>query len=203
MFELSATFDFALEAIAPVQLDDLIERHKAMVFRTAWRILGEKSDAEDITQEVFLRLYKTNEEPSAAWIYRITVNLCLDQIRRRKPQDGESKLDTLATPQRNPEQQLDLEQKQQRLARLIAHLPERERACLVLRDLEGLNSREVAEILDCTQETVRASIHRAKSPPNAEAPSLHPLHAGRSSSPRGHHLESAHKPTRHPLTRSR
>jgi RNA polymerase sigma-70 factor (ECF subfamily) len=133
-----------------------------MVFRTAWRILGEKSDAEDITQEVFLRLYKSSEEPTAPWIYRITVNLCLDQIRKRKPQAGELILDTLQSPQRNPEQQLDLEQKQQRLARLIAKLPERERACLVLRDLEGLNSREVASILDCTEETVRTSIHRAK-----------------------------------------
>ncbi len=162
MFELTAQFDLTLEASTPVQLDDLIERHKAMVFRTAWRILGEKSDAEDVTQEVFLRLYKTKEEPTAPWIYRITVNLCLDQIRKRKPQAGESTLEALATPQRNPEQQLDLEQKRQRLARLIARLPERERACIVLRDLEGLNSREVAEILDCTEATVRTSIHRAK-----------------------------------------
>jgi len=162
MFELTAQFDLTLEASTPVQLDDLIERHKAMVFRTAWRILGEKSDAEDVTQEVFLRLYKTKEEPTAPWIYRIKVNLCLDQIRKRKPQAGESTLEALATPQRNPEQQLDLEQKRQRLARLIARLPERERACIVLRDLEGLNSREVAEILDCTEATVRTSIHRAK-----------------------------------------
>ncbi len=90
------------------------------------------------------------------------MNLCLDQIRKRKPQAGESTLEALATPQRNPEQQLDLEQKRQRLARLIARLPERERTCIVLRDLEGLNSREVAEILDCTEATVRTSIHRAK-----------------------------------------
>jgi RNA polymerase sigma-70 factor (ECF subfamily) len=162
MFDLTAQFDLTLEATTPVQIDDLIERHKAMVFRTAWRILGEKSDAEDITQEVFLRLYKTKEEPSAPWIYRITVNLCLDQIRKRKPQATESTLETLQSSQPNPEQQLELEQKQQRLARLIAKLPERERACLVLRDLEGLNSREVASILDCTEETVRTSIHRAK-----------------------------------------
>jgi len=132
MFELTAQFDLTLEASTPVQLDDLIERHKAMVFRTAWRILGEKSDAEDVTQEVFLRLYKTKEEPTAPWIYRITVNLCLDQIRKRKLQAGESTLEALATPQRNPEQQLDLEQKRQRLARLIARLPERERTCIVL-----------------------------------------------------------------------
>lgn len=162
MFELSASFEFEIAASAAMQFDDLIERHKSMVLRTAWRMLGSVADAEDVVQEVFLKLHGLKEEPAAAWIYRVTVNLCLDQIRRRRPEAGVVVLDEMAAPERDPEQVLDLKQKQERLARMIARLPERERACLVLRDLEGLNSREVAGILDCSEETVRTSIFRAK-----------------------------------------
>ncbi len=160
--ELIAPFELALDASTPLRLDDWMERHKLMVFRTAWRMLGSTADAEDIAQDVFLRLHAHRGEITPAWIYRITVNLCLDQIRKRKPQADESELFLLAAPQTNPEQALDNQEKQAQLARLIARLPERERACLVLRDLEGMNSREVAAILDCTEETVRTAIHRAK-----------------------------------------
>lgn len=160
MFELSATFDLDYAASTPMRFEDFIERHKTMVFRTAWRMLGSSADAEDVVQEVFLRLHGQKEEQGAAWIYRVTVNLCLDQIRRRKPVVEVS--EALVAREPDPEAQLDLKEKQTRLARMIARLPERERACLVLRDLEGLNSREVAGILECSEETVRVSIFRAK-----------------------------------------
>jgi RNA polymerase sigma-70 factor (ECF subfamily) len=162
MFELSATFDLTFATSTPVRFDDLVEQHKQMVLRTAWRMLGSTPDAEDVAQEVFLRLHAEGGAPAAAWIYRVTVNLCLDQIRKRKPVADVAELDVLQASGRNPEEALDLKEKQARLARLIARLPDRERACVVLRDLEGLNSREVALILDCSEETVRTSIFRAK-----------------------------------------
>jgi RNA polymerase sigma-70 factor, ECF subfamily len=162
MLDFAAPFELTLDASTPLRLDDWVERHKLMVFRTAWRMLGSAADAEDIAQEVFLRVHSQSGEVTAAWIYRVTVNLCLDHIRKRKPQADSTELSQLAAPQSNPEQVLDNQAKQAQLARLIARLPERERACLVLRDLEGMNSREVAAILDCTEETVRTSIHRAK-----------------------------------------
>ena len=86
--------------------------------------------------------------------------ICLDQIRKRKA-TVEPPADLAATTP-SPEQLLSQIQQQDRLARLIARLPERERACLILRDLEGLTSREAAAILDCSEETVRSAIHRAK-----------------------------------------
>ncbi len=162
MFELSANFELAMAAFHPSPFDALIERHKLMVLRTAWRILGSSADAEDVAQEVFLRMHSQPEEPPVSWIYRVTVNLCLDRIRRRRPLADAESLEWMPAAGRDPEQELDLKQKQDRLAKMIARLPERERACLVLRDLEGMNSREVAAILDCTDETVRSAIHRAK-----------------------------------------
>ncbi len=161
MHEITAPFDLPLAASAAPGFDDLIERHKTLVFRTAWRMTGNPEDAEDIAQEVFLRLHKRGDaEATAAWLYRITVNLCLDQIRKRKSTLEPPSDLAAATP--TPEQLLSQNQQQDRLARLIARLPERERACLVLRDLEGLTSREAAAILECSEETVRSAIHRAK-----------------------------------------
>ena len=161
MHEFTAPFDLPLAASAAPGFDDLIERHKTLVFRTAWRMTGNPADAEDIAQEVFLRLHKRRkDDASAAWLYRVTVNLCLDQIRKRKATVEPSADMASATP--TPEQLLSQNQKQCRLARMIARLPERERACLILRDLEGLTSREAAAILDCSEETVRSAIHRAK-----------------------------------------
>ena len=162
MFELTAPFGIPLEASSPVSFDDLVARHQAMVFRTAWRLLGSAADAEDVAQLVFLKLHGYRGEASAAWIYRVTVNLSLDQIRKRRPQSEEGALASLVAAGHSPEEQFEQSEKLVRLARLIARLPERERACLVLRDLEGLNSREVAVILECSEETVRSAIHRAK-----------------------------------------
>ncbi len=161
MHEFTATFDLPLAASASPGFDDLIESHKTLVFRTAWRMTGSTADAEDIAQEVFLRLHKRRDSDApAAWLYRVTVNLCLDHIRKRKPTVEPPADLAAATP--SPEQLLSQSQQQSRLARLITRLPERERACLILRDLEGLNSREAAAILECSEETVRSAIHRAK-----------------------------------------
>lgn len=96
----------------------------------------------------------------------MTTNLCLDQIRKRRPQAEEGELASLAAAGHSPEEQFEESEKQGRLARLIARLPERERACLMLRDLEGLNSREVEAMLECSEETLRSAIHRAKEKPS-------------------------------------
>ncbi len=158
---LPGTAEFSLAATAPPGFGEILARHQTMVFRTAWRMLGSAADAEDITQEVFLKLYATRSEQSAAWLYRVTVNLCLDHIRKRKPAT-DAALVALADPAPSPEQMATQAQRQQVLALHIARLPERERACLVLRDLEGLSSPEVAAILGITEETVRSAIYRAK-----------------------------------------
>jgi len=152
--------DLPVAASAPHRFDDLVARHKTMVSRTAWRMMGSEADAEDVMQDVFLKLHGMREEPAAAWVCRLTVNQCLDHLRKRRP--VAEMPETLVSRDRDPEQKLDLKEKQQRLAMWISRLPERERACLVLRDLEGLSGREVAEVLECSEETARTSIFRAK-----------------------------------------
>jgi len=107
-------------------------------------------------------MHSQRAKPSTAWIYRVAVTLSIDQIRKRRPQAGEETMEELVSPDKSPEEGLAARQRQDRLTNLIAKLPERERACLVLRDIEGLSSSEAAAILDCSEETVRNAIFRAK-----------------------------------------
>jgi len=143
--------------------EDLLRSNEKRVLRTAWRLLGSLEDAQDASQEVFLRLHKHFERLAPAtidgWIYRTTVNVCMDQYRRRRP-EGELDIDPPA-----PATQLaglESDERKHRLERAIARLPEKERAALVLREIEGLETSRVAEILNVTEATVRSQIASAK-----------------------------------------
>ncbi|MDX2268675.1 MAG: sigma-70 family RNA polymerase sigma factor [Bryobacter sp.] len=162
--DLSLELNLPLAAAAP--FEDYIARYQQLVYRTAWRMLGAIGDAEDACQEVFLKLHSRlgdfEKAPNpSAWLYRVTVNHCLDVLRKRRPQAEGGNFEVLAAGD-NPEQEAALEQQKQRLARLLLRLPVGERSALVLRDLEGLSTREVAAILEVSEETVRTAIHRAK-----------------------------------------
>lgn len=110
-----------------------------------------------------MRLYKHFERLAPAtidaWIYRTTVNACMDYHRRRRP-EGELDIDPPA-----PATQLaglESDERKRRLERAIARLPEKERAALVLREIEGLETSRVAEILNVTDATVRSQVASAK-----------------------------------------
>lgn len=153
-----------LAMVGKSNFDDLIAKYQNMVYRTAWRMLGDAAEAEDISQEVFLKLHSRlaefEQQPNpSGWLYRVTVNQTLDRIRRRKPQ---SEPEDLASNAISPEASAIRQQQLDRLARLLQRLAPQERAALILRDLEGLNSREVGEILNVSEETVRSAIFRAK-----------------------------------------
>lgn len=164
MSEITITLESGLALVGKSNFDDLIAKYQTMVYRTAWRMLGDSAEAEDISQEVFLKLHSRLAEfeqqtnPSG-WLYRVTVNQSLDRIRRRKPQ---SEPEDLASNAISPEASAIRQQQLDRLARLLQRLAPQERAALILRDLEGLNSREVGEIMNVSEETVRSAIFRAK-----------------------------------------
>jgi RNA polymerase sigma-70 factor (ECF subfamily) len=164
MLDSTLSLDAVMPVAGKLSLDDWIERHQKMVFRTAWRMLGSAADAEDVTQDVFLKAHArmgdlSGQENPAAWLYRVTVNQCLDLIRRRRPVEEWVEVPaTEASPEKRAERQEALD----RLARLLLRLPPQERAALILRDLEGLTSREAGQILGVSEETVRTAIFRAK-----------------------------------------
>jgi RNA polymerase sigma-70 factor, ECF subfamily len=144
--------------------DQLMRLHEKQVLSTALRILGSMEDAQDAAQETFLRLYKSlNRLPDIleikSWLYRVTVNVCRDALRKRLRHRTEQ----LSGPDPAsiaPDPELAwMNQERGRLVEMaLTTLPEKERAAIVLRDVEGLSTREVAGILGSSEVTVRSQI---------------------------------------------
>jgi RNA polymerase sigma-70 factor (ECF subfamily) len=149
-------------------------QHRVMAI--TWRILGNEADARDASQEVFLRVYKylrrfKQDQDFFAWLYGITINVCRDFARKRQRQqaqftsltEGEG-LKALAVPsdQQDAEELLLRSQERDLVAAALATLPYKERATVVLRDIEGLSTDEVARIMRSRTTTVRSQISSAR-----------------------------------------
>lgn len=143
--------------------DDVVRRREGQVLRTAYRILGNYADAEDVAQEVFVRLHKHGldfaaEAALGSWLYRVTVNLCLDRARAARPVEP---LPDLRDASASAETSVLRQELKRRLMFALARLPAKERAAVVLREIEGLDTAEVAAILGSSEGTVRGQISRA------------------------------------------
>jgi RNA polymerase sigma-70 factor (ECF subfamily) len=148
------------------------------VVAVAWRMLGNREDARDAAQEVFLRVYKyldryRPEQDFNGWLYRITINVCRDAARKRGARIDGAQMAALpgadgrAAPQAastgmNAEEHAIHAQHRALLLGALQTLPEKERAALVLRDLEGLTTEEVARVLRSRPVTVRSQISSAR-----------------------------------------
>lgn len=162
-----ATEELALAILSrthpPDGFEAVMAAHERMVVSTAYRLLGRMEDAQDAAQEVFLRLFrnlsKIDGDPKP-WLYRVTVNICNDHYRRRPliTQPDERRAD----PAPDPERVVAMEERKRLLMEGLQTLAERERAAVVLREFEGLSTREVAEILGVEEVTVRSQISIAR-----------------------------------------
>jgi RNA polymerase sigma-70 factor (ECF subfamily) len=135
---------------------------------TAWRLLGSKEDAQDAAQEVFLRLYRhlrrvDPKRPLLPWLYRLTVNVCHDLRRKRRGINAEAadRVD-LASVAADPLAKMTRTEQKLLIARALETLTEKERAAVVLRDIEGLHTAEVASTLGSSEATVRSQISTAR-----------------------------------------
>jgi RNA polymerase sigma-70 factor, ECF subfamily len=163
-----ATEELALSILTRTNSRDgdferIMGHHERMVVSTAYRLLGRMDDARDAAQEVFLRLFKhldrIHGDPKP-WLYRVTVNVCNDHIRRRvlvKSPD-----ERLADPSPDASRARELDDRKRLLMEGLATLAARERAAVVLRDIEGLSTREVAAILEIEEVAVRSQISVAR-----------------------------------------
>jgi RNA polymerase sigma-70 factor (ECF subfamily) len=146
-------------------------QHKVMAL--SWRMLGNDADARDASQEVFLKLYKylgsfKQDQDFFAWVYQITVNVCRDIAKQRRHHTERfASLETtatagLATEQEGADEALIAAQQRELIAGAMATLPTKERAAILLRDIEGLSTDEVARILKSSSTTVRSQISSAR-----------------------------------------
>ena len=149
----------------------IVRRFERSVLTTALRLLGNLEDAQDSAQEVFLKTHRhlgrfDQNRKFEPWLYRVTVNVCRDAWRRRKTGTSlRSEMpDQIADVQStgNPHRRLRAEEDKQLLYRALATLPEKERTAIVLRDLEGFSTAEVAGILGSSEVTVRSQVSRAR-----------------------------------------
>lgn len=147
--------------------EQILILHERRVLTLAWRLLGRMEDAQDAAQEVFLRTYKylhrfDTRRPFRPWLVRMTVNVCRDLGRKRRQVRDQPLVDEHPTTTRDPHAEFSSEEQRQILYAALDQLPEKERAAIVLRDIEGFSTAEVADMLGSSEATVRSQISTAR-----------------------------------------
>ena len=154
--------------------DEIVRTHSARVYRLAYRLTGNPHDAEDLTQEVFVRVFRSLSSYTPGtfegWLYRITTNLFLDGARRKQrirfdglPEDAHDRLPSRGpVGLEGPAEKFDSDAFDHDVQDALAALPEDFRAAVVLCDIEGMTYDEIAVVLDVKLGTVRSRIHRGR-----------------------------------------
>lgn len=153
----------------------LLTRYEKQVYHQALRLLANPEDAADVTQEVFLKVWRSlpsfhGESSFSTWLYRLTDNAAIDLLRREKKRRGDASLDdeeyqwdsTLADPDASPQRELERKELHRSVQEGLNKLSEEHRRILVLREINGLSYEEIAEILALTAGTVKSRLARAR-----------------------------------------
>jgi RNA polymerase sigma-70 factor (ECF subfamily) len=155
----------------PEAFETIFEAHYSRIYNYVYRLVGDAEDADDLTQESFLKAYRAlvrGDKPDnlSAWLYRIASNTCLDTLRRRRLiqwQPLENLLAVLGVAGApSPEEQVLQRERQIEIERVLAELPPRYRMYLILREREGFSYQEIAERTGDSLDTVKVTLYRAR-----------------------------------------
>ena len=143
---------------------ELVRLHQRRAYAVARAIVLSHEDAEDAVQDGFLHAYRAldrfrSDQPFGAWLNRIVANAALDLVRRRKVRDTEELPETVALAFRDPGEADEL---RRRLGDALTHLSDRQRAVIVLHDVEGYTHGEIGSILGIPEGTARSDLHHAR-----------------------------------------
>jgi RNA polymerase sigma-70 factor (ECF subfamily) len=158
--------------------DELVERYHKQAYNIAYRMTGNHADAEDLTQEAFIRAFRffaqyKRELPFDSWLYKIMSNVFVDTLRRRPKaqirsldqpiatEDGEALLEIPDTSD-GPEGQLMSREMDSRIQTALNSIPEDFRLAVIYADIEGLSYEEIADAMSCSIGTVRSRLHRGR-----------------------------------------
>ncbi len=158
---------------------ELLATHGDRIFSLCYRFLGQREEAEDLAQEVFISVFKSidsfrGDSSLATWLYRITTNHCKNRLRflarhaelRNVPlsENAERAAEpgTAAPPPVSPDQSLSAKESEDQLGRAIATLDEEHRILVILRDIEDLSYEQIAEITGVPEGTIKSRLHRAR-----------------------------------------
>lgn len=169
----TATFasDADSQAWTPPSWEEIVSTHSARVYRLAYRLTGNQHDAEDLTQEVFVRVFRSLSTYTPGtfegWLHRITTNLFLDMVRRKQrirfDSLGDDAAERLPSREPSPQQVFNDTHFDADVQQALDTLAPEFRAAVVLCDIEGLSYEEIAATLGVKLGTVRSRIHRGRS----------------------------------------
>ena len=157
----------------PAAFQALVERYRSMVYRVAYQFAGNHFDAEDIAQEVFIKVYRSldrfrQDAQLTSWLYRIVMNACIDHRRRSSPaaaapfgDEAQQRLLDTAEETPGPEDRAYASELGQVLESEIARLPHGQRIVFIMRHHQGLKLSEIAEALGLAEGTVKRQLHAA------------------------------------------
>jgi len=148
-------------------LRKLIEKYYEMVFAVTYGVLNQREDAQDVTQEVLLRLPKDIERFQGrskfkTWLYRVAVNQAISYIRKRKPVTSVESLERFESGAKSPLQEAAGSERELMVREALNALSPEHRAILVLREWEGLSYEDISEMLEISLGTVMSRLHYAR-----------------------------------------
>jgi RNA polymerase sigma-70 factor (ECF subfamily) len=156
--------------------NQLVLRWERPIYALAYRVIGREEDARDVAQETFLRAFRAlggfkGQAKFSSWLYRITLNLCRDWIRRERrtpvSQAPEGidiiEMATESTPSESIEELVSRQEIGQAVAKAMALLPEEQRTAIVMKEYHGLTFQEIADLLDCPLSTVKTRLYQGLS----------------------------------------
>lgn len=157
--------------------EEIVTHFQHRLFQVCYRMLGNTAEAEDIAQEAFVRAYVNLDtfdvkRKFSTWLYRIATNLCIDRIRKKKPDyyldaevpgtEGLDMYSQIASDRELPEEEVEKMEMQDRIQYEISRLPDKYRTIIILRYMEELQLQEIADILEIPLGTVKTRVHRGR-----------------------------------------
>ena len=156
--------------------NQLVLRWERPIYALAYRVIGREEEARDVAQETFLRAFRAlkgfkGQAKFSSWLYRITLNLCRDWIRREKRTPIAQTPDWVdlvelageATPAETIEQLVGRRELGRAVSKAMATLPEEQRTAIILKEYHGLTFQEIADLLDCPLSTVKTRLYQGLS----------------------------------------
>ncbi|EGQ25182.1 RNA polymerase sigma factor SigW [Mammaliicoccus sciuri] len=157
--------------------EEIVIHFQHRLYQVCYRMLNNAAEAEDIAQEAFVRAYVNLEtfdqkRKFSTWLYRIATNLCIDRIRKKKPDyyldaqvpgtEGLDMYSQIAADQRLPEEEVEKMEMKDRIQYEVSRLPDKYRTIIILRYMEDLQLQEIADILEMPLGTVKTRVHRGR-----------------------------------------
>lgn len=156
---------------------ELVNLYKDKIFNLSYRMLGNTHEAEDISQDTFLKVFTNIEKYDeqykfSTWIYRIATNLCIDRIRKKKAdfsldnnwneEDGMDWYSRLSNENMTPEEEVIINERDQKIQKAILELPPKYRVIMNLRYMEELSIQEISDVVNLSISTVKTRLHRGR-----------------------------------------